>query len=316
MKHKKLQSNAKRSFKDSVVKEIRQNWELYLLIAIPMIYLLVFKYIPMYGVQIAFRKYKVGAGFTGGEWVGLEYVLKFFNNYQFWDLLKNTLELSIYSLLTFPIPIAFAILLNYIKQEKFKKTVQMVTYAPYFISTVVMVSIILQFLDSRSGAVNQIIQLFGGKAANWMANPDAFKHIFVWSGVWQTLGYSAIMYISALAGVSPELHEAAIVDGANILQRIWYVDLPGILPTVMIMLILRCGSILSVGYEKVYLMQNSLNISASEIISTYVYKQGLGSGIPQYSYSTAIGLFVSIINVILLLTVNKIVDKMTGSSLF
>ena len=289
-------------------KEFKRNWSLYLLVAIPVVYLVIFKYIPMYGVQIAFKDYSLAKGITESPWAGI--------NYQFKTILWNTIAISLYQLLTFPLAIILALLLNYVGKEKFKKSVQMITYAPHFISTVVMVGIIIQFLDARSGVVNQIIAAFGGETKNFMAYPEYFRHIYVWTGVWQGIGYSSIIYIAALSGVSAELHEAAIIDGASIIKRIWYVDIPTILPTIVIMLILQCGSILSVGYEKIYLMQNSLNLSQSEIISTYVYKQGIASAMPQYSYSTAIGLFVSIVNVILLVIVNTITSKLSDTSLF
>ena len=297
-------------------KEVKRNWSLYLLVAIPVAYLVIFKYIPMYGVQIAFKDYSLAKGITGSPWVGMKYFVKFMSNYQFKTILWNTIAISLYQLLTFPLAIILALLLNYVGKEKFKKSVQMITYAPHFISTVVMVGIIIQFLDARSGVVNQIIAAFGGETKNFMAYPEYFRHIYVWTGVWQGIGYSSIIYIAALSGVSAELHEAAIIDGASIIKRIWYVDIPTILPTIVIMLILQCGSILSVGYEKIYLMQNSLNLSQSEIISTYVYKQGIASAMPQYSYSTAIGLFVSIVNVILLVIVNTITSKLSDTSLF
>ena len=187
---------------------------------------------------------------------------------------------------------------------------------PHFISTVVIVGMLIKFMDARSGMINMIVELFGGEPKNFLAYPGYFKHIYVWSGEWQGIGYASVLYISALASVPLEHHEAAIMDGANIRQRIWHVDLPYIMPTVAIKLILACGSILSVGYSKIYLMQNNLNIEASEVISTYVYKQGLGRSVPQYSYSTAVNLFVAIINLIMLLIVNKITDKMSGNSLF
>ena len=297
-------------------KEFKRNWSLYLLVAIPVVYLVIFKYIPMYGVQIAFKDYSLAKGITESQWAGMKYFVKFMSNYQFKTILWNTIAISLYQLLTFPLAIILALLLNYVGKEKFKKSVQMITYAPHFISTVVMVGIIIQFLDARSGVVNQIIAAFGGETKNFMAYPEYFRHIYVWTGVWQGIGYSSIIYIAALSGVSAELHEAAIIDGASIIKRIWYVDIPTILPTIVIMLILQCGSILSVGYEKIYLMQNSLNLSQSEIISTYVYKQGIASAMPQYSYSTAIGLFVSIVNVILLVIVNTITSKLSDTSLF
>lgn len=286
------------------------------MVAIPVAYLIVFKYLPMYGVQIAFRDYAPAKGITGSPWVGLKHFQKFINNYQFKQILWNTIAISLYQLLTFPLPIVLAIFLNYVKKERFKKVVQMVSYAPHFISTVVMVGIIIQFLDARSGVVNALITAVGGQAKNFMAYPEYFRHIYVWTGVWQGIGYSSIIYIAALSGVSAELHEAAIIDGANIVKRIWHVDLPAIRPTIVIMLIMQCGSILSVGYEKIYLLQNSLNRNQSEIISTYVYKQGIAAALPQYSYSTAIGLFVSIVNVILLILVNSITKKLGETSLF
>ncbi|HIR36019.1 MAG TPA: sugar ABC transporter permease [Candidatus Faecimorpha stercoravium] len=300
----------------SVQREIYKNWSLYLLVAVPVIYLIIFKYIPMYGVQIAFRRYQPVYGIEGSPWVGLDYFEQFMTNYKFWDIIRNTLSISIYSLLTFPLSIILAVLLNYIPFRKFQKTVQLVSYAPHFISTVVMVSMILQFLDTRTGLVNALITALGGEAINFMGRKDLFYHIYVWSGVWQGVGYASIIYIAALAGVSPELHEAAIMDGATIMKRVWHIDLPSILPTVMIMFIMQCGTVMSVGYEKVYLMQNSMNLEVSEVIDTYVYKQGLTSTMPKYSYSTAVGLFVSIINVILLVTVNTIAKKASGSSLW
>lgn len=311
-------AGTKRSFKESVVRELRRNWQLYVMIAVPLVFLFVFKYIPMYGAQIAFRDYRIGDGFSGSKWVGLKHFKKFLSYYKFKDILWNTLSISLYNLLVFPLPVILALLLNYVKPKHigFRKTVQMVTYMPHFISTVVIVGMLIKFLDARSGMINMVVELFGGEAKNFLAYPEFFKHIYVWSGEWQGMGYASVLYISALASVPPELHEAAIIDGANIRQRIRYVDLPCIMPTVAIKLILACGSILSIGYSKIYLMQNSLNIEASEVISTYVYKQGLGHSVPQYSYSTAVNLFVAIINLIMLLIVNKITDKMSGNSLF
>jgi len=270
----------------------------------------------MYGVQIAFRDYTPVRTFSTSPWVGMKHFMRFFNNHRFWSIIRNTLSISLYSLATFPLPIILALLLNYMPSQRFKRTVQLVSYAPHFISTVVMVGIILQFLDTRNGLLNIIIRALGGESVNFMGKPEYFYHIYIWSGVWQNIGYSSIIYIAVLSGVSSELHEAAIVDGANILRRIWHVDLPSILPTVAILLIMSCGNILSVGYEKIYLMQNNLNVKVSEVISTYVYKQGIAATTPQYSYGTAIGLFVSVINVILLIIVNRVSAKLSGSSLW
>jgi len=312
----KLRDEKMNTLKKRIYKEIKRNGELYLFVLLPLVYLIVFKYIPMYGVQIAFKDYKVSLGIFESEWVGLKHFKRFLSHYQFKEILWNTIAVSLYSFATFPFPVILALALNSVKSQRFKKTVQLVTYAPHFISTVVIAGMLIQFMDARSGMINDIVALFGGQRQNFLASPGNFRHIYVWSGVWQGIGYGSIMYLAALASISPELHEAAILDGANLMQRIWHVDIPGILPTISIMLIMRCGSILGVGYEKVYLLQNSLNLRTSEVISTYVYKQGLGSSIPQYSYSSAIGLFVTLINMIMLMTCNKMCDKLSGSSLF
>lgn len=297
-------------------KGIRRNISLYVMMALPLLYLIIFKYIPMYGVQIAFKDFKIAKGISGSEWVGFKYFIKFLTNYQFKTIVSNTLLISLYQLIVFPLPILLALLLNYVPGIKFRKTVQMVTYMPYFISNVVLVGMIIRFMDAGTGVFNRILELLGGEAKNWLAYPEYFRHIYVWSGEWKGLGYSAVIYVAALASVSSELHEAAIVDGATIWQRIRHVDLPTIRPTIVIQLILACGSILSVSYERIFLMQNNLNLSRSEIISTYVYKQGLASAVPQYSYGAAIGLMVSVVNVILLLIVNKIADKLSDTALF
>ncbi|MDR2178148.1 MAG: ABC transporter permease subunit [Treponema sp.] len=299
-----------------ILRELRKNLGLYLLVVVPLTYLILFKYIPIYGVQIAFKNYSPVRSFSDSPWVGLKHFQRFMSTPRFFDILWNTLTISLYSLLTFPLPIILALLLNYMTSRRYKKIVQLISYAPHFISTVVMVGIILQFLDTRSGIINVMIKLAGKEPVNFMGTSQYFYHIYVWSGVWQGIGYSSIIYIASLAGVPPELHEAAIVDGATILQRIRHIDLPSILPTASILLILACGGILSVGYEKVYLMQNNLNSKVSEVISTYVYKQGIIAAIPQYSYATAIGLFISVINVVILITVNRLSDKIGGNSLF
>lgn len=311
-----LKPRNKRGILHSIGKELTKNAGLYVLILIPLAYLIIFRYVPMYGVQIAFRDYTPVRTFAGSPWVGMKFFKRFFENPLFWTILRNTLTISLYQLATFPLPIILALLLNYMTSPRFKKTVQLISYAPHFISTVVMVGIILQFLDTRNGVLNLIITSMGGKAVNFMGKPAYFYHIYVWTGVWQGIGYGSIIYIAALSGVSPELHEAAIVDGATIVKRIWHIDLPSILPTVAILLIMNCGSILSVGYEKIYLMQNNLNRSVSEVISTYVYKQGIAATMPQYSYGTAIGLFISVINMVMLVIVNRITGRLSGSSLF
>ena len=296
--------------------ELKKNHALYVLLILPVAVLIIFKYVPMHGVQIAFRNYKPARGIYGSDWVGLKYFSKYFGSMQFWPLIRNTLSINLYSLGTFPLSLILALLLNYIPSKAYRKTVQMVSYAPHFISTVVMCGMVLTFLDVRTGMINEIIKVFGGKAVNFMGTPSYFYHIYIWSGVWQGVGYGSIIYISALSGIPVELHEAAIVDGASILKRIWHVDLPGVLPTVCILLIMRCGDILDVGFEKIMLLQNSLNKPISDVISVYTYNMGINSNMPQYSYASAIGLFSNVINMLMLLLANTIVNKINGNGLF
>ena len=297
-------------------RDVRRDRMLYLMILAPLAFLLVFSYAPMYGVQIAFRDYNIIKGIWDSPWVGLKHIRKFFSSYMFWRLMKNTLALSAYSLAVFPLSLVLSLLLNYMPNRRYKKTVQMVSYIPHFLSTVVMCGMVLQFLDQRTGMLNAFLGLFGVPAQSFMANPSAFPHVYIWSGVWQGVGYGSVIYIATLAGVSPELHEAAIIDGANIWQRIWHVDIPGVLPTFCILLIMRCGSIMNVDFEKILLLQNDLNGKVSEVISTYVYKQSFQNTFPQYSYSAAIGLFTSLVNMALLVTVNWASKRLSGSSLW
>jgi len=297
------------------IKSLKKHWELYLLVLPPVLYLLIFKYIPMVGVQIAFKDFSVVKGIWGSPWVGFKHFEAFFESPNFWLLIKNTIGISFYSLIAgFPIPILLALALNEIRTGFFKKTVQMVTYAPHFISTVVMVSIIILMLSPHVGVVDKLFTLLGFPMTNFMGIPEYFKSIYVWSGVWQGMGYSSIIYIAALAGVDPSLYEAAKMDGASRLRKIWHIDLPTLVPVTVIMLILSLGSIMGVGFEKIYLMQNPLNTSASEVISTYVYKVGLIGA--NFSFSSAVGLFNSIINLILLIIVNGISRKVSQNSLW
>nr|WP_249730455.1 ABC transporter permease subunit [Paenibacillus sp. J2TS4] len=297
--------------------KIKKGWRLYALIALPVLYILLFKYVPMYGAQIAFRDFTATQGIWGSDWVGLKHFIRFFNSYEFGRLMMNTILLSVYSLLAgFPFPIILALSLNYVKNVFFKKSVQMITYAPHFISVVVMVGIILEMLDPRHGIVNQLLTMLGMEPIHFMSRPEMFKSIYVWSGIWQNVGFSCIIYLAALAGIDPSLHEAAVVDGASKLRRMWHIDLPGIMPVAIILLILNTGQMLDVGFEKVLLMQNPLNLRTSEVIDTYVYKVGLTSQAMNYSYSSAIGLFKSVINLILLVAVNKIAQKTKQASLW
>ena len=302
--------------KFSFKREWQKYRELYLLFLVPLTILIIFKYIPMYGAQIAFRNYKPTKGIAGSEWVGFKNFIKFFTSPYFKTTIVNTLTINVYSLLTFPLSVVFALILRYVPLKRFGKSVQMVSYAPHFISTVVVCGLLTLFLNARIGMINKVIGLFGGTAQNWMGKTGAFKHIYVWSDVWQHLGFNSVIFISALAGVPSEQHEAAVVDGASLLQRIFHVDIPFIMPTFIILFILRVGSLLNIGYEKVLMLQNDLYRGASEIISTYAYKIALQSQVPQYSYAAAIGLFTSIINLILLLSVNKITRKMNDNSLW
>ncbi|ANC77364.1 sugar ABC transporter permease [Fictibacillus phosphorivorans] len=296
-------------------KKIMRNWELYLFVLPCLLWFILFKYVPMYGIQLAFKQYIPTEGIWGSPWIGFQHFTRFFESYQFWTLIKNTLSLSLWAFIfTFPVPIIVALLLNQLTSERYKKFVQTVIYAPHFISTVVLVGILFVFLSPTSGIVNHLIVLFGGEPILFMARPEWFKPLYVISGLWQETGWATIIYLAALAGVSPALHEAAIMDGANKWQRIWHVDIPGIRPTIVILLILAIGNIMNIGFEKAYLMQTDLNKSASAIIPTYVYEIGLQRA--QYSFAAAIGLFNSVINLIMLLLVNRIVRKLGGNSLW
>ena len=264
---------------------------------------------------MAFKDYSPRRGIWDSPWVGFKWFQQFLTTPSGITVIYNTLRLGLYSLVAgFPVPILLAIGLNEIRSVTFKKSVQMMTYAPYFISVVVLVGMLMQLTDLRTGVINRIIMLFGGEAVNFFGSPTLFPHLYVWSGIWQTAGYSSIIYIAALAGVSKELQEAAIVDGASRLQRIWHVDLSGIRPTIVILLIFNCGSIMSIGFEKVFLIQNPINMSSAEVISTFVYKVGLQNA--NYSFSTAVGLFNSIVSFVLMILVNKFSKKLTGTSVW
>lgn len=288
----------------SLGRRMLDHWQIYLLVAPAVIYIFLFNYLPMVGLQIAFRDYRASKGIWGSQWVGLKYFIKFFNYPNCWKIIRNTLVLSLYSLATFPLSIIAALLINELRSVSYKKVVQMVTYAPHFISTVVICSMITLFMNQSSGLINNVIAALGGKRVDFLGTAAYFPHIYVWSGVWQNLGWGTIIYLATLSAVSPELHEAAYLDGANRMQIILHVNIPCILPTVVIMLIMNCGTILSVGFEKVYLLQNALNLDTSQTISTYNYELGLLGG--QYSYTTAIGLFNTVVNVVMLTIVNTV----------
>ncbi|MFC5449242.1 ABC transporter permease [Paenibacillus aestuarii] len=297
------------------LKMIKKNWQLYLILLPSLVYLIIFKYVPMAGVQIAFKNYVVTKGIWGSDWIGFKHFVDFFHLPIFWRVIKNTVLLSLYALLVgFPAPILLALALNELKNGIFKRTVQLVTFAPYFISTVIMVSIIMLFLSPQLGFVHLLADKFGFPAENVMSKPAYFKTVYVLSDVWQFTGYASVIYIAALAGVDPHLYEAAKVDGATRFQRMKHIDWPSLRPTAVILLILNAGQIMNVGFEKVYLMQNAINVGASEVISTYVYKMGLVGA--NFSFSAAVGLFNAIVNLLLLIVVNYVARKNSETSLW
>nr|WP_090579410.1 ABC transporter permease subunit [Paenibacillus sp. OV219] len=294
---------------------VKRSWELYLLVLLPVLYLIIFKYIPMFGVIIAFKDFNIIKGIMGSPWVGFKHFHNLFSSPNFPLLIKNTLLISFYSLIAgFPVPILLALALNEVRTGLFKRSVQMITYAPHFISTVVMVSIIILMLSPHVGVVDHIFSFLGYSNINFLGEPGLFKSIYVWSGVWQEMGYASIIYIAALSSVDPSLYEAARMDGASRFKKIIHIDLPTLIPITVTMLILSLGNVMAVGFEKIYLMQNPLNMSTSEVISTYVYKVGLLGA--NFSFSSAVGLFNSIINLILLIVVNAIARKVSENSLW
>ena len=295
---------------------LKQMWRckaLYLMILPPIISVFIFHYIPLYGVQIAFKDYRTSLGIWGSEWVGLKHFKKFIEYPYFIRIMKNTIWISLASLCTFPCSVIFALMLNEMKDGKLKKICQQITYAPYFVSTVVVCSMALLFLN-RDGLINNIIAIFGVESIDFISIPSAFAPIYAITGLWSSLGWGTIIYLATLSGVSPELREAAVVDGASRMQIIWHVNLPHIKPTIITMFILQLGSLLSVGFEKTFLLQNPLNLEASSVISTYTYEIGILS--QQFSYSTAIGLFNCIVNIILIMMTNKISKKVADVGLW
>ena len=304
----------KQSFRQRMVKSLRRDYWLYIVILPMLIWYLIFHYIPMGGIIVAFKRYNGVKTIWDSRWVGLKWFEDFFTSPYAGTIIKNTLTISLYSLGTFPLAIILALFFNELRSAKFKKVAQTIMYAPHFISTVVLVSMLQLFFSPQYGFINTIIKAVGGEAYSFMIEPKAFPHMYVWSGVWQNLGWNCIIYIAALAGVDPGLHEAARIDGATRIQRIFHINLPAIMPTVIITLIMAVGSIMAVSTDKVLLMKNDLNISTSEVIGTYVYERGLISG--EFGYATAVGLFTNVVNLILLLTVNRISKQVSETSLF
>lgn len=302
------------AFIKSLVDNAKKHYQLYLMVLPGLLIILIFNYIPMYGVQIAFREYSFSTGFTGGEWVGLKYLNKFFGSYQFWSLIKNTLLISLTTIVfSFPVPILLAIVFNKIRSKRRQKIMQTIVYLPHFISVVVLVSIMTLILSPNSGILGQLAAK-AGYSNVIMGDTKLFVPLYVITEIWQHAGWNSIIYIAALSSIDSTLYESAYLDGANTWQIIRYIDLPSIVPTMMVLLILTMGSVLGVGFEKVYLMQNSLNLSVSEIISTYVYKIGLQSN--QYSYSAAISLFNNVINFLFVFMMNVIAKKTTDTSIW
>jgi len=323
-KKEKETQEARLSYKRS----FRRYWDLYLLLILPIIYFCVFKYKPMEALIIAFKDYKIKLGYLASPWAkefnmetGLSQInifthfIRFFKSAYFGQILWNTVSLSVLQLLFgFPIPILLALIMNEIKKNRVKKTLQMVTYLPHFISTVVLIAIVQAMVAPQTGIFNKIIMALGGEGVYFISKPEWFKPLYIISGIWQNAGYSSIIYLATLTNIDPQLIEAAKIDGANRLKVIWHIMIPGILPTAITLLIINFGKVMNVGFEKVYLMHNSMNASVSEVISTYIYKQGIESN--QYSYSTAVGLFNAVINIILLVVVNKISKKVSDTSLW
>lgn len=298
-----------------IMDHIKNQYQLYLLVLPSLILVFIFSYIPMYGVQIAFKDFVPVKGIIGSEWVGFDHFIKFFQSYRFGEILWNTISLSLYSLIAgFPFPIILAIVLHQIRHKMLKKTIQTITYMPYFISVVVAVAMLSLFTSPSNGIINSIIGMFGIQPINFMAKPECFKTLYVFSGIWQSTGWNSIIYLAALSAIDPSLYEAASIDGASKWNKIIYIDIPSITPTIVILLILAFGGIMNIGFEKVLLMQNSLTTGVSEIINTYTYKVGLIDA--QYSYSAAIGLFNTVINFVLLISLNYVAKKKGEMNLF
>jgi len=295
--------------------KIKRSWQLYAFSLLAFLSVLIFTYIPMYGVVIAFQNFRGTDGFLGSQWVGFDHFIRFFNSHHFWRLIRNTLAINIYGLVAaFPIPILLALAFNEIKDGRFKKITQTITYAPHFISVVVFAGMIVSFTSPTTGIVNNLLGIFGIAPIAFLQRPDMFRHVYVWTGIWQSAGWGTIIYLAALSGVDPTLHEAAIIDGASRIQRNWYINIPSILPTIIILLIMNVGSIMSTGFERIFLLYNSQNAYTSEVIALYTYHVGLVQG--NFSFGAAVGLFNSTINAILLITVNKITKKVSEVGLW
>lgn len=297
------------------LKRMFKSWQLYVLMLPAIIYTVLFAYKPMYGILIAFKDYNIKKGIWNSAWVGFDHFERLFSSYWFPIILKNTLTLSLLSLLiAFPLPILLALMLNEVRSSKFRSMVQTVSYAPHFISMVVMCGMVMMFLSPTNGIINKLLNVLGMESVFFIQEASLFKWVYVLSGVWQGVGWSSIIYYANLSGVDKSLLEAADIDGATRLQKVWYINIPQILPTIVIMFILQCGSLLSIGYEKTYLLQTDSNLTGSEIISTYVYKVGLEQS--DFAFSTAAGLFNTVVNCVILILANQLSKKVTKAGLF
>lgn len=302
-------------FRTRLAKNVSDHYQLYLFLIPAAVVIIVFNYVPMYGIQIAFKNFVPALGISGSPWVGLQNFQYFVTSYNFWTLIQNTVYLSLYQLiLAFPMPIILALVINEITRPRFKRIVQTVTYMPHFISVVVIVGMVILFSSADRGLIGNLMKAVGLTPVNFLASSKSFRSVYVLSGVWQSTGWDSIIYLAAISGISPDLYEAAKVDGANKWQKIWHIDLPGISSTITILLILRLGRVMLIGFEKAFLMQNPMNLQTSEIISTYVYKMGLLNA--QYSFGAAVGLFNTLINFILLIAANRLSRKFAETSLW
>ena len=311
----KLPQAPKKTVGQRIQKHIARNWQYYLLCLPALLYVFIFCYGPMYGIQIAFRDYKVKDGISGSEWVGLDWFIRFFQLPNCWNLIKNTIGISVYQLVAgFPLPIILALLINQCPGVKFKKVVQTVTYAPHFISVVVVVGMLEAMLDTSDGVVNNLIRANGGSPINFFGDPRYFRPLYVGSGIWQSFGWNSIIYLAALTNADPALYEAARIDGANRWQQTVHISIPCILPTMIILLIMQLGNTMSVGYEKIILMYEPSTYEVADVISTYVYRRGIEGG--QFSFATAVGLFNSVINLVLLISVNALSRRLSEVSLW
>lgn len=301
--------------KKNIGKVLKSKWQLLVMFAVPLIWYIIFCYIPMYGIQLAFRDYNPRLGYLGSPFVGLQWFRQFFSSYYWMDIIWNTFSISLYSIVIgFPVPIILAIIINELPGKKFKKILQNITYTPHFISVVVLCGMLYLFLSPQYGILNTILGAFGAEPIGFLESSKYFKGVYVLSEVWQESGWSSIIYIAALAGIDPALYEAAKIDGAGRIKRIIHISLPGITPTIVTLLILKIGQIMSIGFEKAYLLQNDLNLKSSEIISTLVYKQGILQG--NIGYATAVGLMNSCLNLLLIILANKFCKKFFDTSLW